>query len=327
MHVDVKQWVDDLVRNTEEGWKYSVMNAIRGVHNGAYFTVTSRHPFGTNIFEREWDLLLVLDACRVDAMRQVAPEFDFIDDVDSIWSVGSSSHEWLCKTFTGQHIDDVRNTVYLSTNPNTPPTFEDGKRPAQSYAIPLMWADWDVVDEDDFQLLWQLPKDETNITDITCPPDHVTDYAIHAGREQDFKRMIVHYFQPHRPYIANAHLEQRQLSPIETDPWSGLRSGAVSKDEVWEHYLDNLRIALDSIERLLENTDAETVVITADHGDLFGELGVYGHPEGFVHHNLKKVPWVETTAVDERTSTPTVDTDEQQSKRDVQRQLEKLGYR
>lgn len=327
MHVDVKQWLDDLVHNAEDDWKYSIMNAARGVHNGAYFTITSRRPFGTNIFDREWDLLLVLDACRVDAMREVAPEYDFIDSVDSIWSVGSSSHEWLCKTFTRKHLDDIRNTIYLSTNPNTPPTFEEGKRPGLTYSIPLMWTDWDVVDEDDFQLLWQLPKADNEITEITCPPDHVTDYAIHTGREHDFERMVVHYFQPHRPHMANAYLENRPLTENEVEPWDGLRSGKASKDEIWGQYLDNLRLALDSIERLLDNIDAENVVITADHGDLFGEFGAYGHPEGFPHKNLKKVPWVETTATDERTSTPSVDTESEQSERDVQKQLEKLGYR
>lgn len=327
MHVDIKHWVDSLVQNAEKDWKYSVMNAARGLHNGVYFTITSRHPFGTNIFEREWDLLIVLDACRVDAMREVAPEYEFIENVDSIWSVGSSSHEWLCKTFTGQYLDEIRDTIYLSTNPNTPPTFEDGKRPGQSYSIPLMWADWDVVGEEDFQLLWQLPKADNEIAELSCPPDHVTDYAIHTGREHECERMIVHYFQPHRPYVANAYRERRPLTEDEREPWKRLRTGRASKADIWDHYLDNLRLALDSIERLCRNTDAEKVVITADHGDLFGELGAYGHPEGFAHQNLKKVPWVETTAVDKRCSTPEVDTESEQSKRDVQKQLLKLGYR
>lgn len=327
MHVAVKQWAEEFLRNPEDDWKHAAMNAVRGLHNGFYFSVTSRYPLGTNVFEREWDMLVVLDACRVDAMREVAPEYDYIDDVDSIWSVGSSSHEWLCKTFTREYIEEVNNTVYLSSNPNTPPTFEEGKRPGQTYSIPLMWADWDVVDEDDFQLLWQLPKADHEVTEITVPPDHVTDHAIHAGREHDCERLVVHYFQPHRPYMANAYLEDRELTPDEVDPWSALRTGRTSKAEIWEHYLDNLRLALDSLERLLENVDAERVAITADHGDLFGELGAYGHPEGLFHRNLKRVPWVETTAVDERTSTPTVDPEGRQTGRDVQKQLEKLGYR
>jgi hypothetical protein len=38
---------------------------------------------------------------------------------------------------------------------------------------------------------------------------------------------------------------------------------------VWEAYLDNLRYVLDNIEELLQNVDGK-VVISADHGELFG---------------------------------------------------------
>lgn len=54
-------------------------------------------------------------------------------------------------------------------------------------------------------------------------------------------------------------------------------------------------------------------MITADHGDLFGEFGQYGHPEGFVHPNLNQVPWVETTATDEETSVLSFDTENTRS--------------
>jgi len=42
-------------------------------------------------------------------------------------------------------------------------------------------------------------------------------------------------------------------------------------------------------------------VITADHGEAFGEMGVWGHPYGFPFAPVKTVPWAETTATDERT--------------------------
>lgn len=326
MHIDVKQWLSDLVTNQEKSWKYTIPNALRGIHNGLYFTLTTRYPIGTNIFEREWDLLIVLDACRVDAMREVAPEYEFVETVDSIWSVGSSSHEWLCKTFTREYERDIAETIYITTNPNSPPTFEDDVRPPRSYSVPLMWADWDVVDAEDFQLHWKLPKPDYEELFATGPPDRVTDYAIHTGREYDAERMIVHYFQPHRPYIAAAYPERRPVTAVEDQPWDAIRSGTASKDEVWELYLDNLRLALDAVERLIANIDAEDVVITADHGDLFGEFGAYGHPEGFAHPNLKKVPWVETTATDTGTSTPTIDADPSAADHDVEEQLHELGY-
>jgi len=71
---------------------------------------------------------------------------------------------------------------------------------------------------------------------------------------------------------------------------------------VWDEYLDNLRSVLDSVELLLENVDAETVAITADHGELFGEWGLYSHIYGVPHPKLRNVPWVETTATDRETT-------------------------
>lgn len=56
----------------------------------------------------------------------------------------------------------------------------------------------------------------------------------------------------------------------------------------------------------VENFDAEKVVITADHGELFGECGGYGHPAGFPHPNPRKVHWVTTGAEDARTVAPDV---------------------
>lgn len=327
MHLDLENWTRDLATAISEGDSRQIMNAARGLHNGLFFTVTSRRPLGTNVFDRDWDLLIVLDACRVDAMREVAPEFDFIDGVDSIWSVGSASHEWICKTFTRKHIDRIAETVFVSTNPHVPKTFQEGAMPPATYSIPAMLANWNVVQEQDFQLLRHLHRHDYEDYFATIPADLVTDHSIQLGRTQDFGQMIVHYFQPHRPYIASAHAEERPVTDIENEPWDSIRNGAATRDEIWTLYLDNLRYVLRSVERLLDNVDAETVIITADHGDLFGEFGLYGHPEGFVHPNLKKVPWVETTATDHGESDPAVDVERQDSTVDVDERLRDLGYR
>lgn len=46
-----------------------------------YTILTSRYPIGSNVFEENWDLLVVLDACRVDALRAVEDEYPFVGDV------------------------------------------------------------------------------------------------------------------------------------------------------------------------------------------------------------------------------------------------------
>jgi hypothetical protein len=302
------------------------MNALRSAFTGGYFTLTSRFPLGTNVFEREWDVLLVLDACRLDAMRAVAPEYDAIEAVDSVWSVGSASHEWICKTYTEEYRDTIRETALISTNPFVPQVFEDHVYPPDTYTVPVTWPNWRVVEQDDFAHLRQLHEHDHSEHFTPPPPAFVTDHAIDVGRTHDPDRMVVHYFQPHTPYIAGAVSEERPTTDAEDDPWRAIRDGRLSADAAWELYLDNLRLVLDSIERLCRNVDAETVAITADHGDLFGEWGAYGHPEGFLEPNLRRVPWVEITATDERTSHPDVEYEEEGIDVNVENRLEELGY-
>jgi hypothetical protein len=49
------------------------------------------------------------------------------------------------------------------------------------------------------------------------------------------------------------------------------------------------------------------VAITADHGNLFGEWGLYGHPMHTPVPALLRVPWAETTARDRQTREPALE--------------------
>jgi hypothetical protein len=327
MHTDTRRWLGELAAGVKGRRPQEIARSLRGAFNGPYYTLTTRYPLGTNIYERDWDLLLVLDACRVDALREVAPEYDFIETVDSIWSVGSSSHEWICKTFTNEHREAISETALITSNPFFPQVLEDRTFPPKNYSIPLMWADWDVVDGDAFAKYLHVHRHDYDDYFPEAPPQVMTDYAIDAARSQSFERMVVHYLQPHTPYIAGAYEQERPLTDVENDPWTALANGVATVEEVEALYLENLRLVLDSIETLLSNIDAPDVVITADHGELFGELGLYGHPEGFVHPDLKKVPWATATASDSGDRTPEVDEARQLATDvDTKQRLADLGY-
>ena len=60
-------------------------------------------PRGTNIYERDWNALMILDACRVDLMRDVSDEYPFFDGMKVVKSVGSMFQEWMAKTFTQEY--------------------------------------------------------------------------------------------------------------------------------------------------------------------------------------------------------------------------------
>lgn len=312
-----------------ENIKNKSFNSVRGVFNSFWLAGTSRCSLGTNIYSKDWDALLILDGCRVDAMEAVSTEYDFIRSVDSIWSVGSSSHEWMVKTFVNKYVNEISNTAHVSTNPFASRVFDDGIYPPYTYSIPFDLSSWDVVDKSEFCYTeWLTKHVDPYVKDwdieASSSAEYPTDRAILAGRNTDCEKLLIHYYQPHRPFIG--HLDRSEnLTPEMDSPYEAIQKDELSMKKLWDSYLDNLRYVLDNVSVLLNNLDAEKVVITADHGELHGEWGGVGHPEGVPHPALKQVPWVETTASDEMTYEPESDI-EYQSGYDPKVHLRELGY-
>lgn len=308
MPVSFSEWLRESWRGIRERPARGVLTAAFAAYLGLWHTLATRLEPGMNVYEREWDALVVLDACRVDALREVADEYPFVGEVGSIRSVGSSSHEWMAHTFRSEYRAEIQRTAYTNPNGFSELCFLDAEYPPRR-TVPFGSFDWDVVDATTFGLLdinWERGHDpELGIV----APRYMTDRAIHIGRETEFDRLVVHYYQPHVPYLARAVEEGRPTTELESDPWRHLRRGETTREEVWELYLDNLRFVLDDVEMLLQNLDADRVVITADHGDAIGEYGTYGHPEGVPHPATSRVPWVETSATDRGTYEPPPVTD------------------
>jgi hypothetical protein len=246
--------------------------------------VGRRLDYGTNVFEREWDVLVVLDACRPDLLRSVAPDVDFLGDVETVRSVGSSSSEWLENTFRDR--PETGATVMVTGN-----TWTDRYLDAHAFAA---------VDE-----VWKYAWDDDH---GTVPPEAVTDRAIALARERDPERLVVHYMQPHHPFVPDPlagddGMARTGSHSSGSNPWVLLRRGEVTTDRVREAYEANLRYVLPEVEALLSNVDGR-VAITADHGNLLGEWGLYGHPMHTPVPTLLSVPWAETTGVDRGTRQP-----------------------
>lgn len=286
-------------------------------------SVFSRWPIGTNVFELDWDVLLILDTCRIDALQELSDEYGFLNSVGSITSVGSSSSEWISCTFTDEYEDLINKTVYVSANAYAERVLVEREFPDSNRG--LSWSNWNTIRADELLELDQPWKYAPNPHHGHIRPNHITDRAIANHRKHKPERMIVHYSQPHPPYTANADNEDRELYEYEKDPWSYLKSGG-DEENVWNAYLDNLRMVLDQVEIIIDNIDAEKVAISADHGEAFGEWGIYWHPMGVLHPKLRKVPWVETTAHDSGEYEPKLDPDEMKDHKRVNEHLEDLGY-
>jgi len=320
-----RRWVGDHYDQIRSDSVRGLMHAVYTAYLGFWYTVTSRWPTGTHVYDEEWDLLVILDACRVDVLESVAEEYEFIESVDSRWSIGSHSHEWLTKTFSKRYDDEIRDTAYVSGNGHTQETFVDHEYPPDE-TVPFCRPDWDPVDDDGFgrlDMLWETAhRDEFGV-----PPRAITDRTVEIARNDDYDRLIAHYMQPHIPYIADALNDDRPPTELESKGWKLLESGDADREEVWTAYEATLRLVLNEVELLLENVDAERVVVTADHGNAFGEYAVYGHPEGFLLPCIKKVPWVETAGSDEETFVSTGEyADGHGGTTDIEDHLADLGY-
>lgn len=295
------EWAAESKQRIREDGLNGVKRAAYEFYVGMWRNVGKRYNYGTPIWEDDWDICLVLDACRWDLIPEA--DRDYLTD-DWKYSVGSSSGEWIPKTFDERENSDV---AYVTANP---------------YSETLL-------DEDDFFLLdevWRYGFDETL---RTIPADVVTDQALRAWDEGPNK-LVVHYMQPHHPFVPKPMDEGLPRQDFENQPWDNvwhkLRKGEVDHDEVWDGYVANLDYVLDHVETLLNNASGE-VLITADHGNLLGEMGMYSHPDWVPLPSLKRVPWIKTQAEDSGDYEPVDHSTKGREEVERSDQLEALGYK
>jgi len=256
----------------------------------------------------EWDTLIILDACRYDTFEKYNP-FDV--PATCVKSNASHTAEFLERTFTENHHD----TVYVTASPQVV-----GYESRFHDVIHVWDSNWD---------------DELR----TVRPDSVTDAARAAMNEYPDKKLIIHYMQPHYPFIGptgrelathatfTGGLQEREHLSI----WELLSAGKVSVEEVRTAYEENLELVLEEVTELTDELNGKTVV-TSDHGNLFGErvsslpIRLYGHPPNLPGENLIQVPLVELPFESRRETTVSPPHKTDSEAEDVESRLEDLGY-
>lgn len=260
---------------------------------------------GNPIYEEEWDVLLVLDACRADLMEEVADDYSFVN-TESTRSVAGGSRAWMQQNFVVEYADEMAETVYVTGNP-----FSE-----------------EILSARDFAELDEVWKYGWNSNLNTIPAGAISDRTIHHHRARNPDRLIAHYMQPHHPFVPNpldSGMNRDDLANPEKPVWRRLQEGELKKDEVWEAYRENLGYVLDEVKIVLSNIDADTVVITADHGNAVGEYGVYGHGD-IPLSAVREVPWCVTSATDEGTFQPELSPDDTHEEIGTKQRLRDLGY-
>jgi hypothetical protein len=170
--------------------------------------------------------------------------------------------------------------------------------------------------------------------------------ALKAGKRYPTKRLVVHFMQPHYPFVGEfgrSALPEHQPftgggvikhEGASASIWQQLRDGTanVDIDAVWRAYRENLELVLPIALELQDRLDGRTV-LTSDHGNEVGERGfpipmrLNGHDGGLRTANLTKVPWVVFEAEERRDVEPGEVAVGEEPAADVKDRLTALSYR
>lgn len=291
---------------------YSLDEVLYGLRRPAFIfreinrILARNSTAGIDVFDQDWDNLIVLDACRYDYFADLS-EID--GELQTQISRGSATPEWVEANFD----QPLYDTVYVSAN---------------GWFLQLGF-------DDNLHAYTSLHQEEYRNDVGTVPPRVVTDAAIDAAEEYPDKRLVVHYVQPHAPYMGptgreyfgdvrgmNIHEMLRDINDPSKEKIAKLQTA----------YRENLKLVLDDVHTLLDALEGKTVV-TADHGELLGERHLtlpfreYGHPVGIRVPELVEVPWLVCELGDRRRIvSEKPDYERTEPMEDVESLLQDLGY-
>lgn len=266
--------------------------------------------YGKNPLDADWDVLLVLDACRADLFRDFAPRHELstqFETMESVYSCASSSPEWFGKGFQEAQDSAVSDVAYVTQN-----------------------AYFETVDHQRFYDTLPLHRAETDNQNGLLSPSEVTDAALSFYADTDADRFVIHYMPPHAPFqYADREYEVENVpwAGSSQSAWWGLQTGDFEHKQVWQDYGENLLGVLDEVQRIVKHVTGN-VVVTSDHGNAMGEWGLYAHPVYVPAPVLKSVPWVELEGRGVRYDAdefdiPRIKTDDMV----VKNRLDALGYK
>jgi len=299
------------------------------------------------VMEKDWDYLIVLDACRYDYFSELCRSY-LRGNLEKLISLGSSTLEWCKKSFQEVYSD----VIYISSNPYINSKGEVEGFNARDHFCKVIDV-WDWGWNDEFG---------------TVHPKTVNEAVKSLKDDYPNKRFIIHYLQPHAPYLGynsrifgfprpqigrGAHplvgiqnygvfqVSLVRLLAILTKPAEVLAGNPLWKicellnlppvspmdatrrqfgdTGLRQAYIQNLRRVLEYVTRLVENLSG-VIVITADHGERLGERGRYSHVSGCRDSLLLEVPWFVVDKAIRRKHNQ----DEEKNNASTRRNLEKL---
>jgi len=263
------------------------------------------------IHKTSWKYLIILDACRYDYFKKCYKKF--FDDsfvLMKVYSPASWTLDWLKNTWTKKYND----IIYISANP-----FVSDKVTVKGFC-----------GGDHFVYVVKVWKEYWDDRLGTVHPKDMTEISIEYIRNYPEYRFVLHYLQPHSPFIEFKDVKNmlkskrtflsyvKRLLPLNTrkklsiiiQKYFGpklygflfrMLNGPKSYHEiiakyygidcVRKYYMKNLALVLKYITKL--EKEVGDIVVTSDHGELLGEYGKFSHPWKVYDKEIQlAVPWL-----------------------------------
>lgn len=260
----------------------AILKLLRKVFNGKYPNITLQTKL---INHGRFSYLIVSDACRYDYFEEFI--YGFLDGVlYPVLSPANETASWLRRTWYRRKYSEI---IYFSANP-----FVNSRKCYRGFCGYKKFSK--VVD------LWKIAWDEKL---LTIPPWNVNKYVriwLKLNRRyMRTHRFVIHYLQPHYPYIPlnpsitrKAYTLAKELDTSSEEAFLLMLCSYIrDKNRMWDLirrlYRENLKIALKYIADLVPELEGP-VIITSDHGELLGEYQLFDHPNVALPV-IRIVPW------------------------------------
>ena len=247
----------------------------------------------------DWDNLIILDACRYDVFLEVMCNFDGISgSMDYRITKASRSKQFYQKNFDSMEFYD---TILITANANVEHISDHFFKTVKTYGLEKRYNE---SSASKYMGFW---------------PDIVSEESIRQHKEHPDKKLVIHFMQPHAPFISETAIEEYEkirdqhdvgvkradlmfksrpefddrLKTVSThvESWYGLRrEGYISQQLLENLYAENINLVLKYVRNIINLVDGKTI-ITSDHGEFLGENGRFGHPPYFGGNEVRQVPW------------------------------------